>query len=276
VFHVALPVYIWNEIASADASNAFDSGLVIFCVTGIIASFAILVITTPLFVKSRPSRGAFIQGVYRANFAILGVPLAKNLFGDEGGAAAALILPFAITLFNVLAVTVLTINSEGTDGKARPDFKKILIDIAKNPLIITIFIALPFTVFKWKLIAPLQQSVNFFANTSTPLALISLGAGIDIATLKGKIGLSLTAALTRTAVLPVIACVPAILLGFRGAQLVVIFVLFAAPTAVSSYIMAKNMRSDYELAGQIVALTTAICPVTVFAGSFALRWLGFI
>jgi len=111
---------------------------------------------------------------------------------------------------------------------------------------------------------------------STPLALISLGSGIDLQILKSKVRLSLIASLIKTVVCPIIFVIPAILLGFRDAALVVIFVLFAAPTAVSSYIMAKNMKSDYELAGQIVVLTTTICPATVFIGSFILKSLGLI
>ena len=82
--------------------------------------------------------------------------------------------------------------------------------------------------------------------------------------------------LVKTAVSPAVFIIPAILLGFRNEALTVIFVLFAAPTAVSSYIMAKNMRSDADLAGQILALTTVICPVTIFAGSFILKSIGVI
>ena len=46
---------------------------------------------------------------------------------------------------------------------------------------------------------------------------------------------------------------------------------YPAPSAVSSYIMAKNMHSDDELAGQILIFTTLISSVTLFIGIFLLK-----
>ena len=40
--------------------------------------------------------------------------------------------------------------------------------------------------------------------------------------------------------------------------------------------MAKNMGSDYELAGQILLLTTLLCLLTLFAGIFILKSLTLI
>ena len=44
-----------------------------------------------------------------------------------------------------------------------------------------------------------------------------------------------------------------------------VLVSFGSPTSVSSYIMAKNMHGDHELAGQILLLTTVCSLITVFA-----------
>ena len=76
--------------------------------------------------------------------------------------------------------------------------------------------------------------------------------------------------------MPTVMVTAAALLGFRGVALGIILVLFGAPTAVSSYIMAKNMDSDYELAGQILLLTTMMCLFTIFIGIFVLKSLSLI
>jgi predicted permease len=41
-----------------------------------------------------------------------------------------------------------------------------------------------------------------------------------------------------------------------------IAVLFGGPTSVSSFAMAKEMKSDPVLAGNIVILTSALCAFT--------------
>ena len=277
VFHVALPVYIFNQTSRANIDEIFNLNLVIYCVSGIILSFILLGFLVPVFIKKKSSRGAFIQGIYRANFSMLGVPLTGFLFGDLGTGTASLILPFAVTLFNLLAVVIFTIHADNPENaENKNNIGKIILGIIKNPLIIASVISLPFMIFKISFPQAIEKSMDYVANMTTPLALISLGAGIDLQVLKNKVKLSLIASLIRTVLCPLFFVVPAILLGFRDAALVVIFVLFAAPTAVTSYIMAKNMKSDYELAGQIVVLTTIICPATIFAGTLILKSLGFI
>ena len=275
VFHVALPIYIFNDLANMRTENIFDIKLVLYCVFGTLFLVLLLSLTTPFFIKKKISRGAFIQGVSRANFAILGVPLAHNLFGEVGSATAALVLPFTIPVFNILAVIVLAVNTDDDMGNQN-NARKIFFGIIKNPLIIAIILALPFMIFKISLPAVMQKSLTYLGNMSTPLALMSLGAGVELSVLKSKAKLAIVASIMKTVVSPVILVIPAVLLGFRDAALVAIFILFAAPTAVSSYIMAKNMKSDYELAGQITALSTVICPVTIFFGSLILKSMGFI
>ena len=265
---------MFHEIVSVKMENILDVKLIIYCVSGIAASFLLLLCLVPVFIKNKRQKGAFIQGAYRSNFAILGVPLAGSFFGPVGSGTAALVLPFAVILFNILAVAVLAMNAENSDNTGIVG--KIVSGIIKNPLIIAIALAMPFMFLEISFPPLIKKSMDYIANMSMPLALISLGAGIDLQILKSKVKLSPAASLLRTVLCPVIFVTPAVLLGFRDAALVVIFVLFSAPTAVSSYIMAKNMKSDYELAGQIVALTTVICPVTVFLGSFVLKSLGLI
>jgi len=275
VFHVALPVYIFSELTGAKIEDIFNLRLVIYCMAGLLLAFFLLALLVPLFIGPKPTRGAFIQGVCRPNFALLGLPLANNLFGELGLSTAALILPFVLPLFNALAVVILTVNSESAASGGN-NARKIVLGIVKNPLIISVLLALPIMIFDVSFPAAIQKSVGYVANTAAPLALISLGAGLEMRTLKSKGRLSFAAAAFKTVVIPAVFVVPAAALGFRDAALVVIFVLFAAPTAVGSYIMAKNMKSDYELAGQIVAVTTIISPFTIFAGSFILKTLELI
>ena len=233
----------------------------------------LLTVITPFFIKNKRTRGAFINGICRPNFVLLGVPVVSNLTGGSGAATAALILPFMVPLFNMMGVIILTVHS---DDAQEHGIKKVLLEIVKNPLIRAIVIGLPFMIFNLDLPEFLQRSVNYIGNTATPLALISLGAGVDLKVLRTKIKLSLTAALIKTVLCPVLFVIPAYLLGFHGEEITVIYVLSAAPSAVASYIMAKNMNSDAELGGQILALTTILCTATIFAGSLILKFIGVI
>lgn len=277
VFKIALPSMLFTEVATADAKTVFDRNFILYCVAGIVLTFGILCVAVPLFIKSDDKRGAFIQGIYRSNFAILGIPLAENMFGEAGTRQIAAIMPFAITLFNVLAVVILSIYAPSEMQLTKKAmFKKIVKTIVTNPLIISVVLALPFLLFDIDIPMIMSKSLGYLSNMVMPVSLICIGATFRFESLKQRFGLALTASLLKVVVVPLIAVSIAAVIGFRGAQLGVIMILFGGPTAVSSFIMAKNMRSDYELAGQIVLLTTLICMVTLFLGVFTLDMMQLI
>ena len=53
-------------------------------------------------------------------------------------------------------------------------------------------------------------------------------------------------------------------------------IMFASPTAVSSFQMAMQMDGDSDLASQIVVFTSAFSIVTVFSWIFVLKQLSLI
>lgn len=57
-------------------------------------------------------------------------------------------------------------------------------------------------------------------------------------------------------ILPTIGLYISVLLGFRNTELAILLVVFCAPVAVSSYVMAEGFKTDGVLAGQLVVFTT--------------------
>ena len=111
---------------------------------------------------------------------------------------------------------------------------------------------------------------------TTPLSLICLGANFKLSAVKGRVGTALAATALKLVVLPAATVTVAALLGFRNEALGTIFILFGAPSAVSSYIMARNMKNDSDLAAQILLFTTMLCLFTVFSGVFLLKTFALI
>ena len=274
VFNVALPVLLFRQIAASDLTVVFNPGLILYGLGSTVLTVLLMCLIVPGFIKDKPSQGAFIQGVYRGNFAIVGVPLAINMFGETGALPASLMLPFTVPLYNALAVIILTAYS--SEAGAKVSFKKILLGIAKNPLIIGIVLGLPFSLIKIQLPALVDSCLSPISSLCTPLALLCLGGQFTIRQLKDNLKLSLIATILRLVVLPAILLAIAVCLGFRGGELGALFIMFMAPTAVSSYVMAKTMHSNDELAAQILIMTTFFSSITLFLGIFLLRSLGFI
>ena len=269
VFKICLPCLLFVDIATAQTGDILNVKLIVFCVAAVTASFLIPCVLVPLLVKDNAKRGAFIQGVYRSNAAILGMTLAKNMFGDDGTATLAMILPFIVTLFNVYAPA---------DAKLSPAAlaKRIVKTVATNPLIISIVLALVWRLTGLSMPVLMSRSLGYLSDMSMPLALISLGANFRLESLHGRVGLAVASSVCKTVVVPTLAVFAAMAFGFTGTSLGCVFIVFGGPAAVSSYIMAKQMKSDHELASQILLISTLMSLFTMFAGIFILRTAGLI
>ncbi len=277
MFRVSLPVSLYLDIVSCEDFSLSDGGIVLFVIAGILILFALLFLTVPLVVKENPKRGAFIQGVYRTNIAILCLPLMENMFGDDGGRVMALVLPFSILLFNALAVVVLSVYAP-EDKKKKPSalIRSILKSIVTNPLIIGILLGLLSAAIGLRLPVFAEKTLNYVGQLTVPLALLALGGRFSVRTMKKSWKLTASAVLLRCFLVPAAAAAAGIALGFRGTELGAIFVVFGSPSAVSGYVMAESMGSDYDLAGQILLSTTAVSVFSIFLGVFFLRYFNFI
>ena len=284
VFRVMLPCLLFTKVAYINITDMSkqDFGVIVFCVVAAILLTMLLCFVVPIFIKDKAKVGAFIQGVFRSNVAFLGVPFAINLFGDEGGVLASMVLAAVVPVYNVLAVSVLCIFNPVKDGEKTGVLKRIgdiLLGVIKNPLIIAIVLALPFSIFGIADYIPdfVDGSIDFFAKASTTLALVTIGASFELSKLRGRVGLAAVVTLLKTVVLPsVFMTFTHFVLGFNGVHLGIVLIVFGTPTAISSYIMAKNMNADASLANQIVLMSTLCSMFTIFIFSFILRTLGVV
>ncbi|MCR1898553.1 AEC family transporter [Irregularibacter muris] len=274
MFNISLPMLLFRDIAGSNVREFFDLKLLLFAIGTTLISFVLVWIGAELFIKDKGSIGAFVQGAFRGNYALLGLVMVSNIGGSEALTKAALVTAFIIPLYNILVIIILTLRSEegGSIG-----MKTTLMNIIKNPLIIGIACAIPFSLFNIQLPTVLAKSVDYMAVMATPLAMISIGGTIDLQQIKNqKIKLALVASTIKLIILPMIFIPIALLMGIVGNDLLVLFVMYGSPTAVSSYVMAINMKADAELASDIFIITTLFSIFTFTIGIYIFKVLGFI
>ncbi len=268
-FYVATSTLIFADTSSVNFHETFDGRFISFILLGVTAYALILWMIVPRIEKDRVKCGALIHCGYRSNYALLGVPLAKNLMDAAGVAKAEIALAFTVPLFNILAVSCLAYWS-GTKG----DYRSILRKIITNPLLIGAFSGLLFSVFQITLPQPVTTSIGYLGNTAMGLGLLLLGASFDVKRFVSDFRTTIFGACLKLLFSPICMVSAALLLGFRGNELMIILILFGAPTAVNSFVMAKAMKSDSELTSGIVICTTGLCVFTLVIGIYLLRATG--
>lgn len=274
VFKVALPVLVFQDIAEANLSEDFDWKFVLFCFLGTCVFFGLTWIFAEVFIRDKSLIGSFVQGCFRGSAAILGIAFAENIYGNSG--LVPMMIVASIPLFNIFSVVVLirSANAGETDKKAL--IKKTLKGIVTNPIIIGIFAGIPFALFEVQFPVIVSKAMTSVANMSTPLALVAIGAGFSTGAALAKWKLTAVASVIKLVLIPGFFLPLAIAMGFRNEELVALLILTGAPTTVSSYIMAKNMGNDGDLASGIVVLTTLLSSVTLTIIIFVLKSCAYI
>lgn len=287
VFRVFLPATLFLNTYNIQNLADLDFSYIYYVVAVVVAVFLCAIPLSIAVARKRDRRGVLIQVMFRSNFALVGLPLAGSLFGDEGEAVATLLSAIVIPIFNILAVIALSIfRDDGT----KPSVKKILLGIAQNPLIISIVtglvcigIRMLFMRWGWSFrisdIKPLFKILTYLSNLSTPLVLLVLGAQFKFSAVKELRREVIFGTLMRTLVVPLLGIGIAYLCfknRFTGAHFAAIVAVFATPVAVSSVPMAQEMNGDVELAGQLMVWTTLLSAITIFLASFLLRLAGIL
>lgn len=270
-FKVLLPTLLFNNIYGGELSAVVRPRLIIYCLAGAITIWLISILITHLAEKRKSKRGALIQGMYRSNFIIFGLPIVINLFGPDKAAVTSFMIAVTVPLFNLLAVITLEIYS-GRNTR----ISSLLLDILKNPLIISSIIGFLFMMLQIPLPAFISVTIGNIAGTATPIALIILGAMLQPHKIRDNYSAISIALGFRLIIAPLLAIPFAVLLGFRGVELATILAIFASPTAVSSFVMAKQMGGDGDLAGQIVVFSTLFSCITVFLWVFGTHSLSLL
>ncbi len=273
VFKVALPVQLFQDIATMDIRASFSGRFVLFCMAATTVMFAACWLLGRVFLKDRSMVGAFAQASARGSAAILGIAFVENIYGNSG--MTPMMIVAAVPLFNIYSVIILTLTS--AEGKlSGAVIKKTLLGIVTNPIILGIAAGILWSLLRLPWPAILGTSVGYLANTATPLALLVLGATFRGREALRKIGPTIAATFLKLVAIPAVIFPAAIAMGFRGSELVAIMIMLASPTTVTCYIMAKNMGGDETLSASIVMTATLFSCVTLTAWVFLIRTLGFI
>ena len=271
VFRGTLPTLLFLGIVQADLSTALQPALLLYFVIATLGCF-LLAWGWAILRCPEADRGIYTQGAFRGNNGIIGLALATSMYGDYGLSVGAVLGGVVILSYNTLSAIILAIYSP----QAKTDVWSLSKSILSNPLIIGVLAAIPFAL--WQIALPdwLLTSAEYFAQMSLPLALICIGGTLTLESLRQSSGMAISSSLMKVFWLPLVTTLGAWLWGFRGADLAILFLYFASPTAAASFVMAKAVGGNHQLAAAIIVLSTLATVVTTNLGLFVLQWAEWI
>lgn len=263
-FKCLLPVLLFYNVATANIFEVFNLKLIIYVCLCACILCGILFLIVPLFIKDKKRRGVMIQGTFRSNFLLFGVPLGLSIGGNEGAVLAAVVASFYVPVINMLSVISLYVFSESENK----NLKSAVLGIIKNPLIIGGVSGLIFSLIRnsigFEIPTMIDTTLFNIKSAATPIAFMILGGDLKFKNMLRNIKVSSLSVLGKVVLIPAIMLTLSALLGFDKLEMAILIAVFATPNAVSSYAMARNYEADYELAGEIITLGTMLSIFTMF------------
>ena len=274
-YNVTLPFMVFRDLSRVDIREEFDIKFVLFCAISTTICFWLVWAGAKLFLKEKTMRGAFVQASFRSSAAVMGLAFINNIYGPS--AMGPMMIIGAVPLYNIFSVLVLTFeaNDENTD-KDFGKIKKACINIAKNPIIISIVLGVVVALIGIDFPEVVNKTVNSVSSLATPLALIGLGAGFEGRKALAKIKPTVAASMIKLVIQPLVFLPVAIWMGFSGEKIIAILIMLAAPTTPSCYIMAQNMKNDGVLTASIVVMTTFLAAFTLTAWIYIFKMMAII
>ena len=277
VFKIALPVLMFDQLATTDFVSVWDTKFVLFCFAVTLLSIGLAYVLS-LLIKNKPARGEFVQAAYRSSAAILGIAYTQNIYGDAG--MTPLMIIASVPLYNAMAVVVLALTApaeaETQQGARGALAWRTVKEIVTNPILLGLVAGLAWSLLKIPVPSVLGKTLDNVGGLATPLGLIAMGASIDPKKVSGKLRPSICAAVVKLVGLCSIFLPIAVALGFREAKLIAIMVMLGSPTTVSSFVMARNMGHEGTLTSNTVVIATVVGAFTLTFWLWLLRSFGLV
>ena len=256
-YWVFFPVLLFRTITLMDAPAETIWTFINLLVAGLALVSVIIWSMCKLAKVPHTAMGCVLQGAFR-HTGFIGLAVVQGLFGEAGLVLGAIAMSVLVVPSNVMAVIAMAFYRSGGAHSGQPMGRYILKEIARNPLIIAIVLALIMRAFSWPIPPVLDEATAMLSQSALTFMLLTVGAGLRFQSLAGRITPLLIAASAKTIIFPALLLGGGILSGLPANALIVLAIFGSVPTAASSYTLAQEMKGDAPLMADIIMLQTLL------------------
>lgn len=266
VYWISLPALIVVNLDSAQSLAGGTLSMVVIYYSATIGIILIGYLVARLLKLEPWQQGTFVQGAFRGNLAFIGIPILVYALRDLDAETASSIIAKAVfvfapimILYNVAAVLVLTHGQDGGSGKLMTTLKKV----GTNPLILAAVTGLLLYLLPVDLPGFASDTLRFIGRTAAPMALICVGGGMALTSMEGRYRSATYSALLKTVATPVLAYLISLPFNLGEMETLILMIFTATPTAVASYVMARQLNGDAPMASGAIILSTLLSVISL-------------
>ena len=245
VFFPSLIVYKLS-IAKLDYESGFD--ILLVSLIGLAVMTVIAVVSSKIFSLRTTDLPVMVQAFIRFN-AFLFLAFVDVLLDEEFFVFAILISVVSIIFVNALSVYFL---SAQKGAKLWQTLYNTSGQLAKNPLVLASIVGLFINSFALVLPQVLENSLRLLSEPTLVLGVLGVGAGLHWRNLWERKYLVLYICATRLLLYPLIVFIVGRWFGLEESLLFVLCLFAGNSTAISSYILTKELKGDFRLMSSVI------------------------
>ncbi|HHT51191.1 MAG TPA: AEC family transporter [Eubacteriaceae bacterium] len=194
------------------------------------------------------------------NTSFMGYPIVLSILGEEALFYAVL---GAGLVFELIAWTYGNLTISKSNGPTLN--KRIIKTMLLSPGILSIAIGFTLFILRIKIPEPINSTLGFLSQASSPLAMIVVGILLSRSDIKKCIldGKLFLVAITRLLVFPFIVFITLNTLGVEGIVLTIPIVMLSMPPAAYVAMFSANANNDTDLASQIIFIASLFSVITI-------------
>ena len=259
-YYALFPALLVTTTAGAEFGELPVAAVAATMMVGSTVSPALLIALRGRIGLPDPTFTSLLQGAIRPN-TYIGLAASFALAGNDGLALVAVCVVVNIPLVNLWSVLALA-KFAGSGGASVSGWR-IIVPIARNPLILACLLGGALNASGIGLPIIVKPYLEILGRASLPIALLAVGAGLDFAAVRNRLGTTAFAGGLKLLVLPLVAFGMALALGIDGTARMVLVLFAALPVSASSYVLARQMGGDAPVMAGIITASTIAAMVSM-------------
>lgn len=209
--------------------------------------------------SSRPRQSVAVVQSYHSNLGYLGLPLVAATFDAEVTAIASVILG-VISLVQVPLTVLVLVGINDADARISHELRRL----ATNPVLVSLLAGLAVGSVGLAVPAPVAAGLDALGTLALPLALLCVGASLQVNLPAVDFGATGSVVALKIGCMPILAWTVFSLLPVGASTFTASVVMLGTPTAVSTFVFARELGGDEEFASLNVFVTTLVSIGTLF------------
>lgn len=204
------------------------------------------------------SYSSLFQNATRWN-GFIALPILDKLYAKEGVALVAIIMAILVPVANIVNVAVIARNA----GARQLTYRQTAYVVFRNPFIWATAIGLAINLSGVRIYEPIMTGMHMLGGAAIGTGLLMVGAGLHAEEARRPSPVVWLGTGLKLLGMPVIVFAWIAIFGISGPAVVACMVCAGVPTAMSAYVLARQMGGDATLVATTVTLQTLLSVVTI-------------